>query len=93
MVKASAYCLSIVGLAFLAVAAWLQASHEGVRLAIVGGSLCSLAGLAARLYNHCCEGRSTKSKVAGPRIDLANDHVVIMSEPSFPARDAWTKRS
>ena len=76
MLKATAYCLSILGLGFLAIAAWLQAPDTpGVRLSIAVGAACSLAGLAFRLYHHCCEGtgvRPTPSNRRGPQSPLSH---------------------
>ena len=66
MLKAAAYCLSILGLAFLAVAAWLQAPEASVvRLSIAVGTVCSLMGLAVRLYHHCCDGHA-RPKTTSP---------------------------
>ncbi len=58
MLKTAAYVFSIVGLALLATAAWMQSgAAPEVRAALAGGAVLSLAGLLLRLIWHCREQR------------------------------------
>lgn len=78
MLKTAAYLCSIIGLALLTAAAWMQAEAAPmIRAALAVGAPLSIVGLVLRLAWHCREMRRLDGRLSGLR---SEDRVRLPAE-------------